>query len=306
MSLTNYRYFLFLSLLPVLFSSPAWAHLGAPFDRHMQFNPWKIDPFAISLLLITAWIYWRGCQRFRTRAAVFRQRQYYFWIGWSALAIALASPLDPMGEYLFSAHMVQHELMMLVAAPLLVISQPVSALLRGMATPFGRAFGKLARNKSARYVWDWISSPAVAWFIHAIGLWGWHLPSLFNTGLQNSWVHALQHTSFLWVAMVFWFALFRSRHESTSAGVLYLFTTAIHASLLGALLTFSPVVWYTPYLLTTSQWGLSALEDQQLGGLIMWMPAGIVFIAGGLASLARAMQSSDSKVLRPHNPGGNR
>lgn len=304
MSLKNYRYLLI--LLPVLSSFPAWAHLGMPFDRHTQFNPWRIDPIAVLLLLFTGWVYWRGCQRFRTRAAMFRQRQYYFWIGWGALAIALASPLDSMGEYLFSAHMVQHELMMLVAAPLLVISQPVSALLRGMATPFGRAFGRLARNNSARHIWDWITSPAVAWFIHAIGLWGWHLPSLFNAGLQNSWVHSLQHITFLWVALIFWFALFRSRHESTSAGVLYLFTTAIHASLLGALMTFSPDIWYTPYMLTTSQWGLSALEDQQLGGLIMWMPAGIVFVAAGLASLARTMQNSDSKIFQPRTPGENR
>lgn len=301
MSLKTYRYALF--LLSLFVSFPVWAHLGIPFDRHTQFNPWHIDPVAVLLLLVTAWIYWRGCRRFRTCAATFRQRQRYFWIGWGALVVALASPLDRLGEYLFSAHMVQHELMMLIAAPLLVISQPVSALLRGMATPFGRAFGKLARNKSSRYIWDWLTSPTVAWFIHAIGLWGWHLPSLFNAGLQNSWVHSLQHISFLWVALIFWFSLFRSRHESTSAGVLYLFSTAIHASLLGALMTFSPDIWYTPYLLTTSQWGLSALEDQQLGGLIMWMPAGIVFIAAGLASLAGAMQNSD-KMFRPRNSGG--
>ncbi len=301
MSLKNFSFsfaiLLFLSL-------PVSAHLASSFDRHAEFNPWTIDPVAGFLLLLTAWIYWRGCQRFRTCAAAFRQRQYYFWIGWSALAVALVSPLDPMGEQLFSAHMVQHELLMLIAAPLLVISQPSSALLRGMAAPFARAFGKLARRQNIRHIWNWIISPPVAWFIHAIGLWAWHLPSLFNAGLNNSWVHAFQHFSFLWIALVFWFALFRSRHESASAGVLYLFTTAIHASLLGALLTFSPDVWYTPYISTATQWSLTALEDQQLGGLIMWMPAGIVFIAAGLASLMRAMQHSDSKIYQPPNPGG--
>lgn len=301
MPLKSYRYFL--SFLPVLFSSPAWAHLGMPLDGHTQLNPWQVDPIAVPLLLITAWVYWRGCQRFRTRAATFRQQQYYFWIGWIALVIALASPLDPMGEYLFSAHMVQHELMMLVAAPLLALSQPASTLLRGMVVPLGRAFGKLARNKTARSIWNRISSPVTAWFIYAIGLWAWHLPSFFNAGLQNNWAHALQHISFLCAALVFWFALFRSVHKSTSAAALYLFTTAIHGSLLGALLIFSPDVWYTSYVPTTSQWGVSALEDQQLGGLILWMSSGIVFIAAGFASLTRVMQSSGNKILQGGNSG---
>src|SRR5699024_1612933 len=98
--------------------------------------------------------------------------------------------------------------------------------------------------------------------------------------------------SFLLIGLLFWWALFRSPASRAGRiyGVLYLFTTALHASLLGALLTFSPRVWYTPYLETTSAWGISPLADQQLGGLIMWVPAGAVFVLAALWVLAQSLE----------------
>jgi putative membrane protein len=278
------------------------AHLAGPVNHNGSFNPWLVDPFAVILLLLIGWIYWRGSKRRKRNESgnhdVFRRRQRYFWLGWLALTAVLASPLDPLGEVLFSAHMIQHEIIMLIAAPLLVLSRPSSALLRGMGLFLARRVGTLTRGGSRLRVWQWLVSPPVAWSIHTVGLWGWHLPELFNASLQNTAVHALQHVSFLWIALLFWFALLRPYQSGSSAGVLYFFTTAIHASLLGALMTFSPEVWYTPYLITAPQWGLSALEDQQLGGLIMWIPAGVVFVAAGLFSLARTMRASDIEVDR--------
>lgn len=263
-----------------------------------NFNPWQLDPIALLLLVLVGGIYWRGCRRFATKTLIsrraFKRRRYCFWAGWSALAIALASPLDPLGEVLFSAHMVQHEVMMLVAAPLLVASRPTSAILRGLSRPVGRIFGTLTRMSMLGRIWETILSPPVAWFLHLVGLWGWHLPFLFEASLHSVWIHTLQHFSFLLVALVFWFAIMRPHQSASAAGVIVLFTTALHASLLGALLTFSPEVWYTPYIATAPKWGFTALEDQQLGGLIMWMPAGIVFITAGLWLLARTMRDSDA------------
>lgn len=278
----------------------AFAHV---LEQSGDFNPWLVDPLAVSLLLLTAWLYSRGSRRrplrksARSRSAFIRRRRY-FWIGWSTLAVALASPLDPMGEVLFWAHMVQHELMMLIAAPLLVASRPSSALLRGLPMPVARGFGSVTRASATQGLWWFIVSPSIAWTIHTIGLWGWHLPSLFEAGLTNTWIHALQHLSFLWIALIFWFSLMRSDRRHSGGAVLYLFTTAVHASLLGALLTFAPEPWYAPYVTTAPEWGLSALEDQQLGGLIMWMPAGIVFVVAGLMSLARTMRESDTLTAR--------
>lgn len=278
----------------------AMAHL---FGQGEDFNPWLVDPFAVFALLLTGWLYWRGSRHRTQRVSaaghtILARRRRYFWSGWIILVIALASPLDPMGEQLFWAHMVQHELMMLLAAPLLVASRPSSALLRGLSMPVARGFGALTRGSALRSFWWLLLSPPVAWTIHTIGLWAWHVPFLFEAGLTQSWVHALQHVSFLWIALIFWFSLMRRQPSHSAGGVLYFFTTAVHASLLGALLTFAPEPWYTPYATTAPQWGLSALEDQQLGGLIMWMPAGVVFIVAGLLSLARTMRDSDALLDR--------
>ncbi len=276
---------------PGLAAWPAHAHMAGE-----EFSWWLVDPLALVLLLLVAIAYWRGsadkASRPQADSGRFRQRRWFFWSGWTILILSLASPLDPLGEQLFSAHMVQHELIMLVAAPLLVLSRPSAALLRGIPAWLGRLVGAILRPSGLRSFWSWLASPLVAWMIHALVLWGWHLPALFSAGLESTVVHVLQHLSFLWVGLLFWWALWRSRSRGSAAGVLYLFTTAIHASVLGALLTFSPAVWYSPYLATAPSWGISALADQQLGGLIMWMPSGLVYIGAALVEVNAYLRTS--------------
>ena len=284
-----------LLLIPAL---PAQAHLVGP--AHQEFSWCLVDPVAVVLLILVAIAYQRGIRHQRRRhqatPGAFRKRQIMFGGGWVPPAIALASPLDPLGEELFSAHMVQHELMMLIAAPLLILARPGAPLLRGLPRWGARGVGALLRGRGLRRFWDWLASPLIAWLVHLVVLWGWHVPVLFTAGLQNTWIHALQHLSFLWVALLFWWALVRSSKRGSAVGVIYLFTTAIHASVLGALLTFAPSVWYHPYLATAPQWGLSAMEDQQLGGLIMWMPSGLVFIAVALVEVAGYMRNSERRA----------
>ena len=280
-----------------LAAAPARAHMAGE-----TFSWWHVDPLALALLLLVAWAYGRGSAGKAARPQAdnvgFRKRRLYFWSGWTVLTLSLASPLDPLGEQLFSAHMVQHELMMLVAAPLLVLSRPSAPLLRGFPLWLGRAVGAILRPRGLRSLWHWFASPPAAWLIHALVLWGWHLPALFTASIGNTAVHVLQHLSFLWVALLFWWALWRSRGRGSLVGVLYLFTTAVHASVLGALLTFSPAVWYAPYEATAPSWGLSALADQQLGGLIMWRPAGVVYIAAALVEVAAYLRASGRRVRR--------
>ncbi len=269
---------------------PARAHLIGP--GHDEFSWWLVDPVAVVLLLIATIAYWRGSRRRSRRVAdpaAQRFRQRCYWGGLATLAVALASPLDPLGEELFWVHMVQHELLMLVAAPLLVVARPSGPLLRGLPRAGGRAVGLILRGRLLRPVWRWLATPLAAWLAHAVVLWGWHLPAAFSASLENTWIHALQHLSFMWVALLFWWALARSSQSGSATGVIYLFTTAVHSCALGALLTFAPTPWYPPYLDTAPHWGLSALADQQLGGLIMWVPAGLVFIAAGLLDVARLL-----------------
>jgi cytochrome c oxidase assembly factor CtaG len=117
---------------------------------------------------------------------------------------------------------------------------------------------------------------------------------LFQATLSSDWIHSAQHISFLGTALLFWWSLFYA-HGRTGYGssVLYVFTTAVHTSILGALLTFAGAVWYPAYAPSTTAWGLSPLEDQQIGGLIMWIPAGVVYLAAGLWLLALCLRDSD-------------
>jgi putative membrane protein len=106
---------------------------------------------------------------------------------------------------------------------------------------------------------------------------------LFGAAIENKWVHAAQHVSFLGSALLFWRSLIHGRGRMAYGGaVLFLFTTAMRNSALGALPTFSPRPWYGEYARATAAWGLTPLVDQQIGGLVMWVPAGVVYVAGAL------------------------
>jgi cytochrome c oxidase assembly factor CtaG len=196
--------------------------------------------------------------------------------------------------------MTQHELLMLVAAPLLVLGRPLIAVTWALPLSLSRSLGSWAKTGWLQKIWYVLTIPLVAWLLHAIALWLWHIPSLFEAVLHNEWVHTLQHLSFLLSALLFWWALIHGRRSwmGYGAAVLYVFTTSIHSGLLGALLTFSNAVWYPSYVGLTESWGLTPLEDQQLGGLIMWIPAGVLYAIAGLALLAGWLRESEARVSR--------
>jgi len=247
-------------------------------------SAWSYDPGIAAPLALTAILYARGA---RVRGAANARQRILFWSGWIALTLALLSPLHEMGESLFSAHMLQHEVLMLVAAPLLVLSRPLVPMLHGMPMRWRRSVGRWSKMRPVRAFWRGVTEPLSAWWIHAAALWIWHFPPLFDATLANNWIHAAQHASFFLSALLFWWSLFYARgRESYGAGVLYIFTTAVHTSILGALLTVSTRVWYSAYGSLPTSWGLTPLEDQQLGGLIMWVPAGLVYLGAGLKLFA--------------------
>ena len=268
--------------------SCAWAHVAAGAEHAP--SVWSsVDPWSLLLLIGTAWCYARGTRVLARRARAQRPRRaaLLFWSGLATLAVALGPPLDPLGGLLFSAHMLQHEILMLMSAPLLVLSRPFGRLLWGLPQPLRRLCVYCGRRIGLRR----LAAPPVAWGVHAAALWIWHLPALFDASLRSDAVHAAQHGSFFLSALLFWWALLASRSRAHSGGaILYVFTTALHSSVLGALLSFAPSVWYASYVATTARFGLSALEDQQLGGLIMWVPSGLVFLAAALVLLARWLQ----------------
>jgi cytochrome c oxidase assembly factor CtaG len=283
-------------------TASAFAHTGEPLEPHDLWSAWEFDPGVVIPLAFSAILYWRGAS---VAHGIRRREIACFWAGWITLAVALVSPVHPMGESLFSAHMLQHELLMVLAAPLLVLGRPLVPFLWGMPEGMRRTIGRASKAPGFQRTWRGITRPFVAWWIHAIALWTWHMPVLFDATLRSDAVHTAQHISFLGSALLFWWSVLGGRESriSAGAGIVYIFTTAVHTSVLGALLTFSPTLWYPAYSNTTAAWGLTPLEDQQLGGLIMWIPAGITYVVAGLWLLASWLRESEWRVLEREGEG---
>jgi len=196
--------------------------------------------------------------------------------------------------------MTQHEVLMLIAAPLLVLSRPLVPFMWALPLNLSRRAGNLGKLTVLQKTWRTLTIPFVAWLVHAIALWSWHVPVLFEAVLQNEWVHTAQHLSFLLSALLFWWALIHGPHGvmGYGAAVLYVFTTSIHSGVLGALITFAGSIWYPSYMGLTASWGMTPLEDQQLGGLIMWIPAGLVYVIAGLALFVGWMRESEMRMAK--------
>lgn len=247
---------------------------------------WVLACLALSLLLYAAGLakLWPRLGQGRAQAL---GRAAYFGAGWLAMAAALASPLDPAGAMLFAAHMVQHELLMIVAAPLLVLGRPFGPWLWALPAAWRRAIGHGVHWRPWAAAWQAVTRPMSAWLIHFAALWVWHAPPLFQLALRDDTVHAWQHASFLFPALLFWWAVLGARGPAPGAAMLYLFTTMMHTGALGALFALSGTVWYPAYGDGPLAFGLMPLEDQQLGGLVMWIPGGLAYVIAGLALCLR-------------------
>ena len=263
---------------------------------------WTWDPAVVLLLAASAVLYGFGLARLWRRAGVDagvkRWETACFAAGWLALVVALVSPLDALGGILFSAHMAQHEVLILIAAPLLVLGRPLAPFLWALPRESRETAGRWSQAPAFAAAWQFLTAPLAVWVIHGLALWLWHLPALYQATLDDDFIHALQHLSFFGSAALFWWSLVHGRcgRLGYGAAVLYVFTTSLHSGVLGALLTFAPRLWYPLYEARTSQWGLSPLEDQQLAGLIMWVPAGLVFIVLGLALFAAWLGEAERRV----------
>lgn len=285
--------FFWLTVAATLTAAPLWA--GSDI-RASAISSWNWPPVIVASLALTAILYTAGTIRMVRRSAnpkLHAPAVAFFVAGWLSLLIALDSPLHELGEQLFWVHMTQHEILMMISAPLLVLGRPLIPFLWALPQRWRERVANIGRARSFRTMWDGFSSPVSAWLISALALWVWHLPWLFDKTLQNDWMHAAQHTTFLLTALLFWWPLTNPAPRfGYGSAIVYVFTTALHTSILGALLTFAPRPWYSPYVSTAPLWHLTALEDQQLGGLIMWIPAGTLLIAVGLWLVVKWLSQS--------------
>jgi cytochrome c oxidase assembly factor CtaG len=290
----------------VVWSKAARAHALSPDASHTDASPlaWTFEWWVVIALLVSLALYIAGYTRLRRRGTQGRasrsMRLGAFSAGWLALVLALVSPLHALSEWLFSAHMLQHELLMLLAAPLLVIGRPFGMWMWAFPSGARAAIGAAVRSPWIKAPWQWLTAPAVAWTLHAAALWCWHAPRFFESALARPGIHTLQHASFLGSALLFWWTVF-GRPSSTQAtgsahAMLSLFTTMVHTGALGALLTLAPGVWYPSCIETTLALGFDPLQDQQLGGLVMWVPGGLAYLIGGLWVGARLLM----RRAQPH------
>jgi cytochrome c oxidase assembly factor CtaG len=277
----------------------AWAHGGAESTSDAA---WRI---AVGVPLVVAGgLYLCGLRRVWRRAGpgrgLRRNEALAFAAGFLVLAGMIATPLHAWGRLRFTPHMLEHELLTLVAAPLLAASGAGVAYLSALPRSWRHRLGGWIAGNRLQRLWRGLLHPAVAWALHGGVLWLWHAPALFEAALEHEAIHYLQHVSLLATALLFWASILprRADRRTRLVGVLSLFATSIHATLLGALLTLSPTVWYATYNSTLGRVGLSALEDQQLAGLAMWVPGGIIYVGAALALAAAALREDDTPARR--------
>ena len=280
----------------MLSATPAWSstETGAGL-----LTGWTWPPFILMPLLLAAALYGLGTIRMLRRTTnrkSFVGPIFWFALGWTSLVIALDSPLHELGEQLFWVHMTQHEILMLISAPLLVLGRPMIAFLWALPPAWRGTAAGLGHSKTFKKGWAFVSAPLWAWLASALALWIWHVPLLFDQTLRSDWIHAAQHTTFLLTAVMFWWpVLNRTPALGYGGALVYVFTTILHTSVLGALLTFAPRAWYSSYVMTAPAWHLTALEDQQIGGLIMWIPAGTLLLMVALVLLVKWIQESQTR-----------
>ncbi|HUQ99122.1 MAG TPA: cytochrome c oxidase assembly protein [Gemmatimonadaceae bacterium] len=283
---------------------PALGHTGQTLAPHDLWQAWTFDPLVVFALLLGGLLYAVGLARLwsssRRGAGVSEIQAACFGIGWLAVAVALVSPLHALGSVLFSAHMTQHEVLISLGAPLIVVGRPIVPFLWAFPRDWSRRLGTIAHGNVVSSPWRMFSRPSVAFALHAVALWAWHLPGPYQATITSSWMHALQHSSFVFTALLFWWSILSARGEGLGrgAGIFYLFGTALQTGALGALLAFAPSLWYPAYAATTGAWGLSPLEDQQLGGLIMWIPGSIPYLVAGLVLFAGWLRESETRSAR--------
>jgi cytochrome c oxidase assembly factor CtaG len=283
------RFLLAAALLAM--ASPALAHGGDGQAAGWTWDPWITLPLGLSAAVFCA-----GCVRLARRArsggVELRRRAGFFGAGWLVLAVALVSPIHQAGERSFAFHMAEHELLMLAAPPLLVLSRPIAVMLWALPAQGRQALAAASRRPWFAAPWRLLTDPVVATVAQATVLWLWHAPALFDLSLTSEGWHAAQHLCFVVSSLFFWSAMLEGQgRRRPGLAAACLFATSLVSGALGALMALSQSPWYQPYAaLGLDAFGLSPVEDQQLAGLLMWIPGGVVHAGAALIILARALR----------------
>ncbi len=226
-------------------------------------------------------------------------RTLLFLLGLAALIASLASPIDTIAEDLFSIHMLQHMLLLVVASPLLLLGAPVRPLLRGLPLAVRRTVIRaIAGNTAFQALLHVVRRPLVAAALYVVGLYAWHVPALYGAALDHPAVHVFEHLWFLTAALIFWSVVidpvpFRATLPYAARIPFLLIVGAAQNTILGGLLAFSDRVYYARYAITAGSRGIDPVTDQRLGGVIMWVPGDLIFLTAASLAFFLWLQSEE-------------
>jgi putative membrane protein len=261
------------------------------------------ESFWICALLFAAFLYLRGWLGVRSgnHGTVKGWRAGSFVLGLLFVWIATASPLAALDHKVLTAHMAQHLLLMALAPPLILLGMPRKPLAHGLLQRFLRAIGRPLRSEPMQQFASVVTHPAVCWLAAAGTLVVWHIPSVFIIGLRSRMWHGAEQASFLATGLLFWWPVVRPWPNSwkwpESSILLYLFLATLPCDILSGFLVFCDRVVYPVFLSSPRSFGLSALEDQQCAGALMWTCVTFVYLIAGAAFTARLLSPHRSEEL---------
>lgn len=272
---------------------------------------WVEEPVMTVAVFLAVAVYFIGLARLRRAAPRLTFPQWRVWCyvgGVLAFVIALLSPIAAYSEELFAMHMVQHLLLLVAAPPLILMGAPLLPALWALPTePRHRVSRLLRPGKPLARVGHWLATPIVAVALYVVSVGMWHIPKLYDAAQGRTFTHDLEHAMFYGAALLYWWPIVypaKGRRRLRLAMALpYLLPPFLEGMLIGVLLTFAGDPLYETYahLDASPIWGLSTLDDQQLGGLIMWVPGGMFFLIPLIGILVRLLQEGEKKNTVHHS-----
>ena len=255
---------------------------------------WAFEPYLIFLLVFAAGLYWLALRAIRKRAQRTVPREYpvFFYAGLAAFAVAVGGPVETYNENSLALHMGQHVIMMLIAAPLIVLGRPLHIALWALRPrQSGTVLKPVLRRGWVRGFLTGLTHPFTVVLLLNVNLVAWHVPALYVAALEHWWIHELEHVLFFGTAALFWWVIVdpipRHHRVRVDIAILLLFVSGSVGDLLALYLIFAPDVIYSYYLVNETVWGLSQIADQRFAGLVMLVTGSVVYFGATFLLIAR-------------------
>ena len=271
---------------------------------------WSWRPEIILSLVLAATIHLMGRWRLKQRGGgevIAPWRTVAYLGGLAVLWLALMSPIDVLSSQYFFMHMIQHLLLVMIAAPLLLIGNPMPIMLWGLPSTLRMEIGRWLRpGATFRRVVAAVTTPGLVWLYFVIAVVGWHDPNAYGATLESDIVHDLEHLSFFGTAILFWWHVIGVAprlHKKLSKGVRIGYTIAavVPNAITGIVISFASEPIYTYYETVPRLGSMTVMQDQMLAGTIMWIPGSMMYLLAALILVARVVREEEEKQALPDN-----